>query len=243
MPPRICKGGPGNLPWWNCQCTSERTGTSKHFRYRPNILLRMMSSMHLYWIFQQRQSTRFLYKCNSMYQRLCCRSGWSGQAGPLFSRSLVSFPDCTKCIYNMQLLVIWCIPLLAVVLLLSLALHVGLLRRLPTSPCLSRFRNNGMEWRTLCTGLYSQVGLILGSGCTTIKPPTLFYVICAQKLRSFLFSCILIPPSSFYSCTLPVVDLPPPQCAHARVSLLFTVTWPLLKCWRRLCTCNKMERG
>ena len=33
-----------------------------------------------------------------MYQRLCCRSGWSGQAGPLFSRSLVSFPDCTKCV-------------------------------------------------------------------------------------------------------------------------------------------------
>ena len=34
----------------------------------------------------------------------------------------------------MQLLAIWRIPLLAVVLNLSLALRVGLLRRLPTSP-------------------------------------------------------------------------------------------------------------
>ena len=39
------------------------------------------------------------------------------------------------CVYDVQLLAIWRIPLLAVVLLLSLALRVGLLRRLPTSPC------------------------------------------------------------------------------------------------------------
>ena len=38
--------------------------------------------------------------------------------------------------YDVQLLAIWRIPLLAVVLL-SLALRVGLLRRLSTSPCLS----------------------------------------------------------------------------------------------------------
>ena len=64
-------------------------------------------------------------------------------AGPLFSGLLVSFPDCISthvllytqsCVYVVQLLEIWRIPLLAVVLLLSLALHVGLLRRLPTSP-------------------------------------------------------------------------------------------------------------
>ena len=41
------------------------------------------------------------------------------------------------CVYDVQLLAVWRIPLLAVVLLLSLALRVGLLRRLPTSPCLS----------------------------------------------------------------------------------------------------------
>ena len=43
-----------------------------------------------------------------------------------------------KCVYDVQLLVIWRILLLAVVLLLSLALRVGLLQRF-TSPCLSCF--------------------------------------------------------------------------------------------------------
>ena len=38
------------------------------------------------------------------------------------------------CVYDVQLLAIWRIPLLAVVLLLSLALRVGLFRRHPTSP-------------------------------------------------------------------------------------------------------------
>ena len=33
----------------------------------------------------------------------------------------------------------------------SLALYVGLVRRLPTSPCLSRFQNNRLERRTLCS--------------------------------------------------------------------------------------------
>ena len=85
-------------------------------------------------------------------------------AGPLFSGLLVSFPDCIgthvllniyTCVYDVQLLAIWCIPL---VLLLSLVLHVGLLRTLPTSPCLSCFRNNRLERRMLCTGLFSQDG-------------------------------------------------------------------------------------
>ena len=39
------------------------------------------------------------------------------------------------CVYDVQLLAIWRIPLLAVVPLLSLALRVGLMRRLPTSSC------------------------------------------------------------------------------------------------------------
>ena len=124
-----------------------------------------------------------------------CRGGVAGPAGPalagpLFSGSLVSCPDCRDglrtrrlgqvshassplpCVhaflvivpallpadqdpgagptglhrhphvakytwaYDVQLLAIWRIPLLAVVLL-SLALRVGLLRRLSTSPCLS----------------------------------------------------------------------------------------------------------
>ena len=86
---------------------------------------------------------------NNHMQRLRRRSGWSSQA--LFSGSLVSFPDSMHrhprvakytCIYDMQLLAIWRIPLLAVVLHLSLALCVGRLRRFPTSPCLSRFRND-----------------------------------------------------------------------------------------------------
>ena len=53
------------------------------------------------------------------------------------------------CVYDMQLLAIWRVTLLAVVLLLSLALHVGLSQRLPTSPCLSRFQNNHLERRTI----------------------------------------------------------------------------------------------
>ena len=65
------------------------------------------------------------------------------------------------CVYDVQLLAIWRIPLLAVVLLLSLALRVGLLRRLPTSPC----PYDRLERRTLCTGLFSQVGLLVD--CTT----------------------------------------------------------------------------
>ena len=49
------------------------------------------------------------------------------------------------------------VALLAVALLLSLALHIGLLQRIPTSPCLSHFWNNCLERRT---GLFSQVGLL-----------------------------------------------------------------------------------
>ena len=78
---------------------------------------------------------------NNHMQRLRRRFRWSGQA--LFSGSLVSFPDSMHrhprvakytCIYDMQLLVIWRITLLAVVMHLSLALCVGQLQRLPTSP-------------------------------------------------------------------------------------------------------------
>ena len=55
-------------------------------------------------------------------------------------------PDCIgthvllnthACVYDVQLLAIWRIPLLAVVPLLSLALRVGLMRRLPTMQLLS----------------------------------------------------------------------------------------------------------
>ena len=150
-----------------------------------------------------------------MFNLICnlCRGGIAGPAGPalagpLFSGSLVSFPDCRNslrtrpnggsgarrgptrlhqhpyaakytCVYDVQLLVIWHILLLAVVPLLSLALRIGLLQRLPTSLCLSCFRKDHLERRTLCTGLFSQVGLLLESSCTTMKPPTLFYVNCA----------------------------------------------------------------
>ena len=55
------------------------------------------------------------------------------------------------CVYNLQLLAIWRILLLAVVPLLSLALCVGLMRRLPTSSCPFPFPK---------------------------KPLTLFYIIC-----------------------------------------------------------------
>ena len=80
-----------------------------------------------------------------------------------------SRPDCIgtharvakyTCVYDEQLLAIWRNQLLAVVLLLSLALRVGLLRRLLTSPCLSRFLNDRLERRTLCTGLFSQFKLV-----------------------------------------------------------------------------------
>ena len=66
------------------------------------------------------------------------------------------------CVYDVQLLAIWRIPLLAVVLLLSLALCIGLLRRLPTSPCLFCFRNDRLERRVLCKGLFIQVDFLLG---------------------------------------------------------------------------------
>ena len=59
--------------------------------------------------------------------------------------------------------------------------RIGLLWRLPTSPCLSCFRNDRLDKRTLCTGLL-KLKLLLGGGCTTMKSPTLFYVIYAQKL-------------------------------------------------------------
>ena len=75
------------------------------------------------------------------------------------------------CVYDMQLLAIWRIPLLAVVLLFSLALHVGLLRTLSTSPCLSRFRNDRLERRTLCIGLFSQVCLRLLCTLPAVAPP------------------------------------------------------------------------
>ena len=92
-------------------------------------------------------------------QRRCCRSSWSGQGRTTFQRVVCLVPRLHQhpsvanytCIYDVQLLAIWHIPLLAVVLLLSLALHVGLLQRHPTSPCLSCFRNDRLDRRTLCT--------------------------------------------------------------------------------------------
>ena len=103
-------------------------------------------------------------------------------AGPLFSGLLVSFPDCIgthvllntqSCVYDVQL-AIWCILL---VLLLSLALHVGLLRTLPASPCLSRFRNNHLERRMLCTGSFqpSWFASLHIACCSGILGPILFF--------------------------------------------------------------------
>ena len=77
-------------------------------------------------------------------------------AGPLFSGSLVLFPDCistyvllnTHAYTTYQLLAIWRIPLLAVVLLLSLALRVGLLRRLP--PPIPRMHMHKLSF--ICSG-------------------------------------------------------------------------------------------
>ena len=104
-------------------------------------------------------------------QRRCWWSGLSDLGRTTFQwviglvPRLYRHPHVAKytCVYDMQLLAVWHIPPLAVVLLLSLALHVGLLQTLLTSPCLSRFRNNLLEKRMLCTGLFSQVALFLGT--------------------------------------------------------------------------------
>ena len=82
--------------------------------------------------------------------RLCpaCRR-FSYKSFPLFCEQIMqkpgaARPDCIGThvllnthayIYDVQLLAIWRILLLAVVSLLSLALRVGLMRRLPTSSC------------------------------------------------------------------------------------------------------------
>ena len=77
-----------------------------------------------------------------------CRSRRRGPTG------LHRHPRFAKytCVYDVQLLAIWRIPLHAVVPLLSLALRVGLMRRLPTSSCPFPFSPK--------------------------KPLTLFYIIC-----------------------------------------------------------------
>ena len=90
-------------------------------------------------------------------------SGSGARRGPTGLHQHPHVAKNTLCVYDVQLLPLWRIPLLAVVLLLSLALRIGLLQRLPTSPCLSRFRNDCFERRMLCTGLFSQVGLLLGA--------------------------------------------------------------------------------
>ena len=68
-----------------------------------------------------------------------------------WSRSqTASAPTCYTCVYDVQLLVIWRIPLLAVVLLLSLALHVGLMWRLPTASVFQAFIKRGSTVSTVC---------------------------------------------------------------------------------------------
>ena len=72
-------------------------------------------------------------------QRRRRHSGWSGLGQTTFQLVVGLIPRLHRhprvakytCVYDVQLLVIWRIPLLAVVLLLSLALRVGLLQRLP----------------------------------------------------------------------------------------------------------------
>ena len=106
--------------------------------------------------------------------RSCSFTGGSGaRRGPT---GLHRHPRVAKytCVYDVQLLAIWCIPLLAVVLLLSLALRVSLLRKLPTSPCLS-LRLFGKE-NVVYTGLFSQVGklvcfLVALLACCRPSPP------------------------------------------------------------------------
>ena len=95
-------------------------------------------------------------------QRQCRRSGWSGQGQTTFQQVVGLVPRLHRhplthvllnthvyTLYNVQLLAIWRIPQLAVVLLLSLALHVGPLRRLPTSPS----RVDLHESSLICNGL------------------------------------------------------------------------------------------
>ena len=72
------------------------------------------------------------------------------------------------CVYNLQLLAIWRIPLLAVVPLLSLALRVGLMRRLPTSSCPFPFPK---------------------------KPLTLFYIICTLPVVDSL--SVMLPCNTY----------------------------------------------
>ena len=98
--------------------------------------------------------------------RLCpaCRH-FSYKSFPLFCQQImqepgVARPDCIgthvllnthAAVYIVQLLAIWRIPLLAVVPLLSLALRVGLMRRLPTSSCPFPFPKKPLTLFYICT--------------------------------------------------------------------------------------------
>ena len=86
--------------------------------------------------------------------------------------------------YNLRLLAIWRIPLLAVVPLLSLALRVGLMRRLPTSSCPFSFPK---------------------------KPLTLFYIICTLPVVDLPSPTSLhMHESSFMYSGLTTFEMPAP---------------------------------
>ena len=119
-------------------------------------------------------------------QRRCCRSSWSGLGRTTFQRVVCLVPRLHQhpsvanytCIYDVQLLAIWHIPLLAVVLRSQSSPTRRPIAETSHQPLSFLFPKRPFGQKNI---VYSQVGLLLGRGCTTMKPPTLLCVICAQK--------------------------------------------------------------
>ena len=101
---------------------------------------------------------------------------WHGPTG------LHQHPKYT-CVYDVQLLAMWHIPLLAVVPLLSLALRIGLMRRLPTSSCPFPFPK---------------------------KPLMLFYIICTLPVVDLPPPSLHMHESSFMCSGLTTFEMPAP---------------------------------
>ena len=132
---------------------------------------------------------------------------------------------------NVQLLAIWRIPLLPVVLLLSPALHVAVGYcgdSPPCSFCLSRFRNNRLKRRALCTSLFSQVGCFFTLPVVDPSPRAHVFAVTWPLLKCWRCLC---RSSSLSTCyCMDSGSLLPAWLLHISISLIsIHATTPLNK--------------
>ena len=116
---------------------------------------------------------RFSYKSFPLFCQHADHAG--ARRGPTGLHRNPRFAKYT-CVYDVQLLAIWRIPLLAVVPYLSLALRVGLMRRLPTSSCPFPFPKKPLTlFYIICAlpvvDLYMHESSFMCSGLTTFEMP------------------------------------------------------------------------